>query len=71
MNAMEFHTTVIDGKIEVPEEYRDQIRGKVRVIIFTEDQPRGGHDKVRELIDNPLHVEEFTPFSRAEIYGGD
>ncbi len=70
MNAMEFQASVVDGKIELPEECRDQIHGRVRVIILTEEHPKSGRDRVRELIENPISVKEFTPFRRSEIYNG-
>ena len=67
MLAIEFQTRVEDGKIEVPEAYRDQVEGTVRVIILVEeDQP--SDDIIARLLSDPIQIDDFTPLTREEIY---
>jgi hypothetical protein len=67
MIAIEFQTRVKDGMIEVPDEYRDQLVGAVRVIVLTQPpkQPRG---IIAELLEHPIDDPAFVPLTREEIY---
>ncbi|HEY0739144.1 MAG TPA: hypothetical protein VGD69_29760 [Herpetosiphonaceae bacterium] len=67
MIAFEFQTSIKDGVIEVPAEYRDQLPGTVRIIILapTTQQPSG---IISQLLANPVQDEQFTPLTRDEIY---
>lgn len=40
MQAVEFQARVINGKIEVPEAFRDQFHGDVNVILFADGAPQ-------------------------------
>jgi hypothetical protein len=67
MHAIEFQTKVKDGSITIPEEYRDQLKGSVRVILLAEESTEK-FDMIEHLLTNPLNVEGFKPLTREEIY---
>lgn len=68
MYALEFQTTIKeDGSIEIPAVYRPQIKGTVRVIILT-NEPTTKASIIRQLLDNPRQIDDFTPMKRDEIY---
>jgi len=67
MHAIEFQTKVKDGSIAIPEEYRDQLKGSVRVILLAEESTEK-FDMIEHLLANPLNVEGFKPLAREEIY---
>jgi hypothetical protein len=67
MQAIEFQTKIKDGSISIPEEYRDKVKGNVRVILLTEDS-RDKFDMIEHLFANPLNIEGFKPYTREEIY---
>lgn len=67
MNAIEFQTKVKDGSITIPEQYRDRIKGNVRVILLSEENAEK-FDMIEHLLANPLNVEGFEPLRREEIY---
>ncbi len=67
MIAIEFHTRIKDGAIEIPAEYLDQLSGSVRVIIL-----RTEHQKTSKIIERvlrePIYDPTFTPLRRDDIY---
>jgi len=67
MRAIEFQTKVKNGSIIIPEQYRDRIKGNVRVILLTEENSEK-FDMVEYLLANPLNIEGFKPLAREEIY---
>jgi hypothetical protein len=67
MYAVEFQTNIQDGTIEVPKEYRNKVRGAVRVIILTEEH-RGEENFIEYLMNNPIQAPGFTPMKREDIY---
>ena len=67
MHAIEFQTKVKDGSITIPEQYRNRIKGHVRVILLTEENSEN-FDMIEHLLANPLNIEGFKPFKREEIY---
>jgi nicotinate-nucleotide pyrophosphorylase len=67
MQAIEFQAKVKDGSITIPEQYRDSIKGNVRVILLAEDTTEN-LDMIEYLLANPLNVRNFKPFTRKEIY---
>ena len=68
MYAVEFQTKVKDdGSIDIPAAYRPQVHGMVRVIILT-DAPTTKPSIIRQLLNNPRRVDNFTPFKRDELY---
>jgi len=67
MQAIEFQAKVKDGNITIPEQYRDSIKGNVRVILLAEDSTENP-DMIEYLLANPLNVRDFKPLTREEIY---
>lgn len=67
MYAIEFKAVIKDGKIELPEVYRERFKSMVRVIVLEEAQ-RGASTLIDELLENPLKIEDFTPLSREESH---
>ena len=67
MYGIEFQTRVKDGSISIPEEYRDKVKGNVRVILLAEESA-DNFDMIEFLLANPLNMEGFKPFTREEIY---
>lgn len=67
MYAIEFQTKVKDGSITIPEEYRDQLKGSVRVILLAEERTET-FDMIEHLLVSPLNIEGFKPLTREEIY---
>jgi len=70
MQAIEFQTRIEDGAILIPEEYRDELSGTVRVIVMKEDRTEGS-SMIEELLANPLRIADFKPLTRDEVYGQD
>lgn len=68
MIAVEFQTKVKDGTIEIPPEYRDDFKDNVRVILLAEQPRVEVRTLIDELLENPVKVANFRPFSRDEIY---
>lgn len=69
MYAIEFHTKVKNGSITIPEEYRDQLKGNVRVILVAEESAEK-FDMIEYLLANPLNIEGFKPLTRDVPAGG-
>jgi hypothetical protein len=67
MTAVEFQTSIKDGTIEIPSEYRDQVKGTVRVIILSTERSRQPNI-IDRLLAEPLQVDHFRPLTREEIY---
>lgn len=67
MYAIEFQTHVKDGIIQIPPQYQEQLQNSVRVIILVEP-PSPTHTFIDQLLANPLHIPDFQPLSRDEIY---
>jgi hypothetical protein len=67
MYAVEFHTTIKDGTIEIPELYRHRFKERVRVILFAEEDNTTGN-LIDQLLQHPLKVAGFKPFTRDEQY---
>ena len=68
MYAIEFRTAVKeDGSIDIPEEYRQQVKGTVRVIILTLE-PARKTSIIQDLLNNPRKVTDATPMRRDDIY---
>jgi hypothetical protein len=67
MKTIEFQTYIDHGKIELPEEYQDQIKGYARVIILADDSD-DDIDMIDFLLDHPYRIDTFAPLTRDEIY---
>ena len=70
MKAIEFQTRVENGAIRIPEKYKGQLTGNVRVVIMIEDRPAES-SIIKELLANPLKIPDFKPLTRDEIYERD
>jgi len=68
MLAVEFQATVKDGVIEIPPEYRDQIRGRVRVILLTDEARALKANMIDVLLARPVEVQDFRPLTREEAH---
>ncbi len=68
MFAVEFQTKVKDGRIEIPEEYRESFNDLVRVILLRDQSLQTRSTMIDELLQRPIRLEQFRPFTRDEIY---
>jgi hypothetical protein len=73
MYAIEFQSKVKNGSISIPEEYREKVTGNVRVILLADgvaakEGVAGKLDMIEHLLENPLTIEGFKPFTREEVY---
>ncbi len=67
MSRVEFETVIDNGTIALPPQYRGRFRGRVRVILITEEY-QGEEDLIAALLEHPLNIPDFQPLSREEIY---
>jgi hypothetical protein len=67
MQAVEFQTTIKDGTIEIPAEYRADLGKRVRVILLSEDRTPTGTNLIDRLLAQPLRVPGFLPMTREGI----
>mgnify|MGYP001586921687 CR=1 FL=1 len=67
MHALEFYSTIKNGRIEVPREYLINLTNRVRVILLVEDT-QSAENLIDELLANPLQVKDFRPLTREEVY---
>lgn len=70
MFAIEFHSFIKNGSIEIPEEHKNKIKGSVRVILLAEEKTSEA-DFVESLLANPVKLPGFVPFTREEAHGRD
>jgi hypothetical protein len=70
MNAVEFQTTIQDGIIEIPEQYRQDFEQQrnVKVILIKQVEDAGASNFLIQLLKNPIYIEKFEPLTRDEIY---
>jgi len=68
MYTIEFEAKIIDGRIEIPEQYRKKVGHNVKVVLLAEDTMGSAFDMIDELLENPLKLSNFKPFKREEIY---
>lgn len=77
MYAIEFHTKIKNGLIEIPQEYWDRLHrvsrdDQVRVILLASenllDKDEFEEDMISKLLTDPLHVPEFVPMSREDVH---
>lgn len=67
MYAFEFQAKPKDGRIEIPAEYQDKIAGTVRVIVLSSEK-LAANNMIDRLLEHPIEMERFAPFTREEIY---
>ncbi|HEX8845619.1 MAG TPA: hypothetical protein VF791_13285 [Pyrinomonadaceae bacterium] len=68
MPAFEFEAKPENGRIEIPDEYKDKIVGTVRVIVLSQELRVGATDMIDRLLEHPLEIENFAPLTREEVY---
>ena len=70
MDIIEFHTKVKNGMIEIPAEYREQIKNRtiVRVTVSTEKAPGKRKNLIDRLLKKPLRIRNFHQMKRDDIY---
>jgi hypothetical protein len=66
--AFEFQAKPHNGRIEIPAEYREKIRGTVRVIVLSQEQSRDSAGMIGHLLEHPLKVDDFAPITREEVH---
>jgi hypothetical protein len=67
MYAVEFQAKIKDGIIEIPEIYRNRLKGHVRVILLAEEEGTN-ENLIDQLLQHPLKVAGFMPLPREAIY---
>jgi hypothetical protein len=67
MYTIEFQTSVEGGCITIPQEYREKVKGNVRVILLAQGNA-DQFDIIDYLMANPLSVEGFLPLSREDSH---
>ena len=67
MYAVEFDTNVKNGIINIPEEYKDRFKERVRVILMAEEETIATNF-IDELLEKPVKEADFQPMNREEIY---
>ncbi|HMF58664.1 MAG TPA: hypothetical protein VK619_20125 [Pyrinomonadaceae bacterium] len=68
MFSFEFQAKPENGHIEIPAEYKDKIVGTVRVIVLSQEQSVGVADMIDRLLEHPLEIKNFAPFTREETH---
>ncbi|MGE3999879.1 MAG: hypothetical protein AB7I48_06665 [Planctomycetaceae bacterium] len=68
MQAVEFQTTIKNGAIEIPSEFRDRLTDRVRVIVLVEDRVPAGPNIIDRLLKQPLRIPGFQPLTREEAH---
>ena len=72
MYAVEFQAMIQNGTIQVPYQYQQRFKKPVRVILLTEQEEESAPTNyIEELMKHPLHIPDFEPLSREEIYDRD
>jgi hypothetical protein len=66
MYAVEFHATVKDGAIEIPSEYQQKFKHRVKVILLAEETSDTEPNLIDQLMAQPLQLKTFHPLRRDE-----
>jgi hypothetical protein len=66
MYAVEFHATVKDGAIEIPPEYQQKFKHRVKVILLAEETSDTEPNLIDQLMSQPLQIKAFHPLRRDE-----
>lgn len=69
MSTITFTTSVKDGAIEIPEEYKQELEssGVVQVTIVSKKKT-AKTGIIAELIGNPIIIKDFKPLTRDEAH---
>jgi hypothetical protein len=68
MHAVEFKAKVKNGVIEIPQEYKEQFKSLVRVILLADEPETSLVNLIDQLLANPLKVNGFRPLTREEAH---
>ena len=68
MHAVEFKAKVKNGVIEIPQEYKEQFKSLVRVILLADEPETSVVNLIDQLLANPLKVNGFRPLTREEAH---
>jgi len=68
MVTVEFKTRVKNGAIEIPTQYRENFKDRVRVILVADDGKTATPTLLDELFIHPLNVKGFRPLTREEAH---
>lgn len=69
--TIEFETEIENGKIAVPEQFRRQLKNKIKVTVSIKESAKSDeepYDIISELMENPINDPNFIPLTRDEIY---
>ncbi|NOZ71345.1 MAG: hypothetical protein GXP38_05435 [Chloroflexi bacterium] len=67
MQILKFKASVKNGIIRVPKQFQKQLPDRVQIIIFPEAS-KHKEDFIAQLLKHPLHIPDFQPLRREEIY---
>lgn len=69
MSVVKFQTTVENGNILIPKQFRNQIKGNIEVIVKATDTVESDEKNfLREMIENPIKDPNLVPLTRDKIY---
>ena len=68
MYAVEFQTTIKNGKIEVPEMYRQQLKKRVRVILLYEERIDDDQPSIATLLADAPGQQLFQTANDVDDY---
>jgi hypothetical protein len=68
MQSVEFQTTVRNGIIEIPPEWRGSFKNRVRVILQAEETSAPAKNLIDQLLARPVRLKTFRPIPREELH---
>ena len=68
MQYVEFQTTVRNGVIEIPLEWRGSFKNRVRVILQAEETSAPAKNLIDQLLARPVRLKTFRPIPREELH---
>ena len=68
MLSIEFQTTVRNGTIEIPPEWRSLFTNQVRVILQAEETSTPTKNLIDQLLTRPVRLKTFRPIPREELH---
>jgi hypothetical protein len=63
--TVQFDSIIVDGRLEIPKQFRGKLDGKVHVVV-TQAEEEKTENGLRALLRNPLHIPDFVPLTRDE-----
>jgi len=68
MHSVEFQTTIRNGIIEIPPEWRGLFKNQVRVILQAEGTSTPTKNLIDQLLTRPVRLNTFRPIPRDELH---